>query len=112
MTMWNRRGLIISVIVVVFGCMALSMVLAAVMFMATFWFLGQSGKPRYVVWDEAATASRSGPPAARVGPRIILRGERIDEACKYFLGLGITPDGLSTHARTVREEPDKCRKVV
>ena len=104
--------MIISAIAAVFGGIALFMVLAAVMFMATFWFLGQSGKPQYVVWDQTAAEIVNGPALAKVAPRIILRGERIEGACKYFLGLGITPDGLSTHARTVREEPEECRKVV
>ena len=96
----------------VFGCLALLIVLVAFLFMVAYWLSGQSGKPDYVIWDENSPENLRGPVDVKAAPRIILHGERIEGACQYFLGLGFTPDGLSTYGRTVREEPEECLKVV
>ena len=108
----DKRLTPIVLIASVFGCLALLIVLAGLLFMAAHWSSGQSGKPDYVMWDENSPESLRGPVDARVAPRIILNGERIDGTCEYFLGLAFTPDGRSTYGRTIREEPAECRKVV
>ena len=48
----------------------------------------------------------------RVAPRIIIRGQKVDGGCDYFLRLGVAEDGLSTHARTVEEDQGDCKKVI
>ena len=88
------------------------MVLVALMFLATSWYLGLSGKGQSVEWDEAVSQSPEANSLNRVAPRIIIRGENVDGNCDYFLRLGITPDGFSTHARAVEEDTAECRKVV
>ncbi len=87
-------------------------VFVAMMFITTSWFLGQSGRGESVEWDESVTESLGSNGPANIAPRIIIRGKQIDGGCDYFLRLGITPDGFFTRARTVREDPDTCEKVV
>ena len=107
-----KRGFTLAMIAAVFGGIALLIVFAGLMFIATFWFLGESGRGGSVEWDEAASQMREPEDPDRVAPRIIIRGQKVDGGCHYFLRLGITEDGVSTHARTVEEDRGDCKKVI
>ncbi len=110
--MWPKRGFVISLIAAVFGSISLLFVFVAMMFLATSWYLGLSGKGQSVEWDEAVSQSQEANNPNGVAPEIIIRGKNIDGNCEYFLRLGVTPDGFSTHARAVEEDTAECRKVV
>ena len=107
-----RRRFILAMIAAFFGGIALLIVFAGLMFIATLWFLGESGRGESVEWDETASQSQESEVPDRVAPRIIIRGQKVDGGCHYFLRLGITEDGVSTHARTVEEDRGDCKKVV
>ena len=107
-----RRRFILAMIAAVFGGIALLLVFVGLMFIATLWFLGESGRGESVEWDETASQMQEYEDPDRVAPRIIIRGHKVDGGCDYFLRLGFTADGHSTHARTVNEDQGNCKKVV
>ena len=110
--MWHRRGFVISLIAAVFGGISLLIVVAGIMFIATSWYLGLSGRGESVEWDEPVSETGGASSPTRIAPRIVIRGKNIDGNCEYFLRLGVTADGYSTHARAVEEYTAECRKVV
>ncbi len=106
--MWDKFGFIAAIIGTVIGGIALCFAVASVMYLTIFWIAPAVGNGHVAHWDEVFPVSILSGSQVKNAPRVVIRGERIDGACSFYIGLSGSARVPYISARTIWQDHDTC----
>ena len=110
--MWDKFGFILAIIGTVIGGIALCYIVASVMYFTIFWAAPVVGRGHVAHWDDVFPVNIVGGGQVKNAPRVVIRGERIDGDCRFYIGLSGSGRVPSIRARTIWQDHDTCETEI
>ncbi len=110
--MWGRVGYAAAIIGTVIGGAALCLVVAAVMYIGIYAFVGTAGTGQPTNWGNVFPFSLFVDSEQRNSPRVVIRGDKSAQGCTLSFGLASSPGTSGSRTKPVWQDRENCEFIM